>query len=146
MGFVIHWHESAMELHVFPIPIPPPSPPDSSGSSQCTRPEHLSHASQLGWWSVYFSNKDARRTILPHPSGPSPVSGRWLKHEDSRTLSAIYPDGPMQIRVDRSIQKHAKLYRKYKYERSQPKRLQSQQVPWRSPHCTTGSWGNGQTG
>ena len=25
MGFVIHWHESAMELHVFPIPIPPPT-------------------------------------------------------------------------------------------------------------------------
>ena len=25
-------------------PLPPPSPPDSSGSSQCTRPEHLSHA------------------------------------------------------------------------------------------------------
>ena len=24
MGFVIHWHESAMELHVFPIPIPSP--------------------------------------------------------------------------------------------------------------------------
>ncbi|KAB0362719.1 hypothetical protein FD754_006875 [Muntiacus muntjak] len=24
-------------------PLPPPSPPDSSGSSQCTRPEHLSH-------------------------------------------------------------------------------------------------------
>ena len=24
-GFVIHWHESAMELHVFPIPIPPPT-------------------------------------------------------------------------------------------------------------------------
>ena len=33
-------------------PLPPPSPPDSSGSSQCTRPEHLSHASHLGWWSV----------------------------------------------------------------------------------------------
>ena len=29
-------------------PLPPPSPPDSSGSSQCTRPEHLSHASHLG--------------------------------------------------------------------------------------------------
>ena len=43
-----------MDLHVFPIPIPlpPPSPPDPSGSSQCTRPEHLSHASNLGWWSV----------------------------------------------------------------------------------------------
>ena len=24
MVFVIHWHESAMDLHVFPIPIPPP--------------------------------------------------------------------------------------------------------------------------
>ena len=30
-------------------PLPPPSLPDSSGSSQCTRPEHLSHASSLGW-------------------------------------------------------------------------------------------------
>ena len=26
-GFVIHWHESAMDLHVFPIPIPHPNPP-----------------------------------------------------------------------------------------------------------------------
>ena len=33
-------------------PLPPPSPPDPSGSSQCSRPEHLSHASNLGWWSV----------------------------------------------------------------------------------------------
>ena len=24
-GFVIHWHESAMDIHVFPIPIPPPT-------------------------------------------------------------------------------------------------------------------------
>ena len=23
--FVIHWHESAMDLHIFPIPIPPPT-------------------------------------------------------------------------------------------------------------------------
>ena len=30
-------------------PLPPLSPPDSSGSSQCTRPKHLSHASSLGW-------------------------------------------------------------------------------------------------
>ena len=34
------------------FPLPPPSPPDPSGSSQCTRPKHLSHASSLGWWSV----------------------------------------------------------------------------------------------
>ena len=25
VGFVIHWNESAMGLHVFPIPIPPPT-------------------------------------------------------------------------------------------------------------------------
>ena len=30
-------------------PLPPPSLPDPSGSSQCTRSEHLSHASSLGW-------------------------------------------------------------------------------------------------
>ena len=28
-------------------PLPPPSPYDPSGSSQCTSPEHLSHASNL---------------------------------------------------------------------------------------------------
>ena len=25
MIFAIHWHESAMDLHVFPIPVPPPA-------------------------------------------------------------------------------------------------------------------------
>ena len=35
-------------------PLAPPSPPDSSGSSQCTRPKDLSHASHLGWWSVSY--------------------------------------------------------------------------------------------
>ena len=33
-------------------PLPPSSPPYLSRSSQCTRSEHLSHASNLGWWSV----------------------------------------------------------------------------------------------
>ena len=33
-------------------PLPPPSPSNPSGSSQCTSPEHLSRASNLGWWSV----------------------------------------------------------------------------------------------
>ena len=33
-------------------PLPPLSLPDPSGSSQCTRSEHLSHASNLGWWSI----------------------------------------------------------------------------------------------
>ena len=34
------------------IPSPPPSPSHPSGSSQCTSPEHLSHASNLGWRSI----------------------------------------------------------------------------------------------
>ena len=32
--------------------LPPHSLLDPSGSSQCTRSEHFSHASNLGWWSV----------------------------------------------------------------------------------------------
>ena len=33
-------------------PLPPPSPPEPSRSSQCTRSKRLSHASNLGWWSL----------------------------------------------------------------------------------------------
>ena len=33
-------------------PLPPPSPPAPPRFSQCTRSESLSHASNLGWWSV----------------------------------------------------------------------------------------------
>ena len=33
-------------------PLPPPSPSHPSGSSQCPAWEHLSHASNLSWWSV----------------------------------------------------------------------------------------------
>ena len=34
------------------LPLPPPSPSHPSGSSQCTSPEHSSHASNLDWRSV----------------------------------------------------------------------------------------------
>ena len=33
-------------------PLPPPSPPNTSRSFQCTRSKRLSHASNLGWRSV----------------------------------------------------------------------------------------------
>ena len=36
----------------FQSPLPPPTSPVPSMFSQCTRSEHLSHASKLGWWSV----------------------------------------------------------------------------------------------
>ena len=42
-GFAMHWHGSAMGVHLFPILSPrflPPSPSHPSGSSQCTSPEH----------------------------------------------------------------------------------------------------------
>ena len=38
-------------------PLPPPSPPDPSGSSQCTRPEHLSHASNHGICFIIVTDK-----------------------------------------------------------------------------------------
>ena len=54
MVFATHWHESAMDLHVFPIlnPLSPPSPSHPSMPSQCTSPKHLSRASNLNWRSV----------------------------------------------------------------------------------------------
>ena len=48
-----HWVGDAIRLiFCLPLLLLPPSPSDLSGSSQCTSPEHLSHASNLGWWSV----------------------------------------------------------------------------------------------
>ena len=46
------WISHGFTCTPHPDPPPSPSPPDPSGSSQCTRPEHLSHTSNLGWWSV----------------------------------------------------------------------------------------------
>ena len=42
MIFVIHWHESVMDLHVFPIPIPPPT--SLSTRFLCVFPVHQAQA------------------------------------------------------------------------------------------------------
>ena len=72
-----------MNLHVFPIlnPLPPPSPSHPSGSSQCTSPEHMSHASNLDWRSVshliiYMFQYYSLRSSHPHllPSSPKAYS------------------------------------------------------------------------
>ena len=46
------WISHGFTCVPIPIPLPPPSSSHPSGSSQCTSPEHLSHASNLGWWFV----------------------------------------------------------------------------------------------
>ena len=54
-----------------------PSLPHPSGSSHCTRPKHLSHASNLGWWSVsplivYLLQCYSLRRSHPHLLPKSP--------------------------------------------------------------------------
>ena len=74
MVFAIHWHESAMDLHVFPIPIPPLT--SLSTQSLWVFPVHqvqgLSHASNLGWWSVspliVYMFRCCSQNIPPSPS------------------------------------------------------------------------------
>ena len=46
MVFAIHWHESAMGVHVSPSWTPAPPPPSSS------HPSGLSQCSGLDWWSI----------------------------------------------------------------------------------------------
>ena len=52
--------------------LPPPSPPAPSRSSQCTRSERLSHASNLGWRSaspqIIYTSMLFSRNIPPPPS------------------------------------------------------------------------------
>ena len=76
-GFAIHWHESAMGVHVFPIlsPLPPLSPSHPSGSSQCTSPEHPVSCIKPGL-AIYFTYDNTHVPMLFSqiiPSSPSPT-------------------------------------------------------------------------
>ena len=52
MVFAIHWHESAMGVHVFPILKPPSPHPIPQGHPSAPAPSTLSHALNLDWWFV----------------------------------------------------------------------------------------------
>ena len=76
IGFAIHWHESTMGVHVFPIlnPLPPPSNPIPLGHPSASDPSTLYHSSNLDWWLVshmiiymfqYLSPKSSHHCPLP---------------------------------------------------------------------------------
>ena len=67
-------------------PLPPPSPPDPSGSFQCTRPQHLLHASNLGRWSVSPYNSFRISHTSHPPFLPSQVLFFSISSSTSRFL------------------------------------------------------------
>ena len=80
-GFAIHWHESATGVHVFPIlnHLPPPSTSHSSGSSQCTSPEHPVSCIKPGL-AICFTYDNIHVSVpFSHiiPPSPSPQSPKY---------------------------------------------------------------------
>ena len=78
--FAIHWHESAMGVHVFPIlnPLPPPSPSHPSGSSQCTSPERPVSCIKPGLVITYGNIHVSMLFSQIIPSSPSPTESKSL--------------------------------------------------------------------
>ena len=82
IGFAIHWLESTMSVHVFPIlnPLPPPFPSHPSGSSQCTSPEHPVSCIQSGL-VIHFTYDNSHVSVpFSHviPPSPSPTKSKRL--------------------------------------------------------------------
>ena len=64
VGFVIHWHESAMELLVFPIPIPPPT--SFSTRFLWVFPVHQAQALLvLNMWDHVATNRNNVNSCIP---------------------------------------------------------------------------------
>ena len=80
IGFAIHWHESTMGVHVFPILNPPshlPPHPFPLGHPSAPVLSTLSHASNLGWQSIshmiiYMFQCHSPISFCPHPLPQSP--------------------------------------------------------------------------
>ena len=82
IGFAIHQHEPVSGIHVFPIlnPLPPPSPQNPSGSSQCTSPKHPVSCIKPGL-AIHFIY-DLIHVSMPFsqiiPPSPSPTESKKL--------------------------------------------------------------------
>ena len=90
-------------------PLPPPSPPDTSGSSQCTRSECLSHASKLGWSSVsplivHLFQCCSLRTSHPRllPQSPKVCSVHqsefWVRSHSDNLEKSTFQHASRQVR------------------------------------------------
>ena len=82
IDFAIHWHESAMGVHVFPswTPLPPPYPSHPSGSSHCISPKHPVSCIEPGL-AIHFTC-DNLHVSMPFshiiPPLPSPTESKRL--------------------------------------------------------------------
>ena len=76
IGFAIHWLESAMGVHVFPILNPPPTSlpiPSLLGHPSAPAPSTLYHASNLDWWFVSHMIIYMFQCYSPISSHPCPL-------------------------------------------------------------------------
>ena len=86
-------------------PLLSPSPSHPSGSSQCTCPEHLSHASNLGWWSfspliIYMFWCCSLKTSHPRllPESKSLFSFKFITFTFVLTLLKLNSSSPYKKR------------------------------------------------
>ena len=106
MGFVIHWHESAMDLHVLPILIPPPT--SLSTSSLWVFPVHQAWAlvsciqpglvicftldNSILAWKIPWTSEPGRLQAM----GTQRVRCDWATEHSKRPIeSGLYRDQEM---------------------------------------------------